>query len=120
MEHNDKNKIVDDCVSFPSYDVGGLRYVKKLAVETSHPSHFHMRYELEGSLECNNITLVYPRPDGGSCEKVSKACSWMETLPNEKSCYVECECMNGACNGMLLVENVPGQQEWTLCGVELG
>ena len=64
--------------------------------------------------------MLYSRKTGGDCKTIKNACSWMETLPNEKSCYVECECMGGECNGMLLVENVPGQQEWSLCRVELG
>ena len=43
VDYTSINKDVVDCVSFSPYPAEGLRYVKKINVETQHPEHFYVR-----------------------------------------------------------------------------
>ncbi len=127
LSYNDENNIISgNKVTFPSQPTRSTRYAELLYITPLDPqqtiSHFYARYVLEGSFDCANLPLFYSvgasiSLDG--CKKTNAACNLLESLPNEQSCFVECDCQPGECSGVFMVRKIANFAQWTLQKPEL-
>ena len=118
VEFTSMNEINDTCVSFPSHDVGGIRYVQTIDVTSQHYDFFYLKYMIKGPSSCTDVTLMYSNT-GNNCMRVKNTCVWLNILPFERYCHVKCECLNFQCNGTFLVENGSYQIQ-SVCMLQLG
>ena len=103
----------ESCTEFREGDYQDIGYYQIFLIESNAENRsFYMSYELIRGLLCGEKRLIYSTSSG--CLK-TQPCDWLETLPNEKRCYVRCRCEGTQCHGVVLVEPMINSEAWLLC-----
>ena len=111
----------DNCVLFPvPVPVNGrVFHSQPITVDLASPGHVVIQYSGNGTLQCQGKKIVYGK-SRDDCDVWASGCDWLELMPNENNCYIECSCSNSTCQYNAIVTDKSYSNQWSFCSIDLG